>query len=956
VSDEHHARVKALFLEACRRPVDARRKFLEQACGDDLELLQEVETLLLHHNSTDDREPTSGGGSLLDAFSRSSDVVPKTIGAYRVLQKLGEGGMGEVYEAEQERPVRRRVAVKLIKWGMDTKEVVARFESERQALALMNHPNIARVYEAGATEQGRLFFAMEYVPGVPITEYCDTNRLSTRERLALFIQVCSGIQHAHQKGVIHRDMKPSNVLVTIQDDRPVPKIIDFGVAKATSQRLTERTVFTELGQWIGTPEYMSPEQAEMTGLDIDTRTDVYSLGVVLYELLVGSQPFEASDLRVVGFDEMRRKIREDEPTRPSTKVTSMGEASDTAARNRRTELLLLARELRGDLDWITMRALEKDRTRRYGSPAELAADIERHLRHEPVLAGPPSTLYRVRKFIRRHRLGVGAGVLVLMALLTAIIGTTVGLLQARREAESARLTAEVLQQTFESLNPQKGGFAMTTREDLLDRGVATIETKLAKRPLVKARLMQTVGFAYKELGLYAKARELFEETIAIHREQLGEESPEYALSISFLGDTLMLVGDIDEAIRLHERALTIRLRALGPEDQTVSWTYRSLASAYYLNLEFDRARELAHQALAVGEKAVGPNHYDVSTTVDELARMEMDTGHYRAARPLFERALRIREETRGAEHPDVAFTLSGLGRLLYWMGDYERSGSMLDRVQAIVEKAFSPDHPIVAPALVLKADLLVQLGRYSEARDLYERAIGIQERVLGPEHIDTLQSLHGLGVLKVVTHEDDEARAVLERARNIVVSSRERSRGTRGSAGKTYDNSYFASVLSLLGVVERRAGETDQARVLHERSVEIFQDMFGPDHPYLGWPLNRLGDLHRDEGNYETAKAYLERALEIREAAYGKEHAVVAESLHSLAVLQDRLGNDDESRDLFERSLAMVESTLDPNHTFVVRILKDYAVSLRRMGETGRAGELEVRARAIEVKTKESLR
>ncbi len=774
MNNERHSRVKELFLAACRRPADARRKYLEQACGDDLDLLQEVETLLLHHDRTQDREPTSDGGSLLEAFSRSADAVLKTIGNYRVLQKLGEGGMGEVYEAEQEKPVRRRVAVKLIKWGMDTKEVVARFESERQALALMNHPSIARVYEAGATEQGRLYFAMEYVPGVPITEYCDTNRLRTRDRLELFVQVCGGIHHAHQKGVIHRDMKPSNVLVTVQDNRPVPKIIDFGVAKATSQRLTERTVFTELGQWIGTPEYMSPEQAEMTGLDIDTRTDVYSLGVVLYELLVGSQPFETSDLRAVGFDEMRRKIREDEPTRPSTKVTSMGEASDTAARNRRTDLPMLARELRGDLDWIIMKALEKDRTRRYESPAELAADIERHLRHEPVSAGPPRTAYRVGKFIRRHRVGVAAGAVALAALLAAIIGTTVGLLQARKEAESARLAAEVLQQTFDSLNPHQGGFAMTTREDLLDRGVETIEAKLPERPLVRARLLQTMGYAYKELGFYSKARRLFEKTIAIHREHLGEEHPEYALSISFLGDTLMLVGDFEEAIRLHEKALAIRIEALGQEDRTVSWTYRSLASAYYMNLEFDRGRELAHQALAIGEKAVGSSHFDVSTTLDGLARMEMDTGNFSVAQPIFERALRIREETRGPEHPDVAFTLTGLARLFYWIGEYERSEAMFDRALAILEKNFSPDHPFIAPALVQTADLYVQLGRYSEARIFFERAIDLQERALGPDHIDTLQSLHGFGALNVVTGDDEEARQVLERARDIVVKSRER--------------------------------------------------------------------------------------------------------------------------------------------------------------------------------------
>ncbi len=296
MSYESHRRAKELFLAACERSVGDRSAFLDEACGGDTALRSEVDSLLEYHDGEDatSRQVADSHGRMVGAG------MPKTVGNYRIIQLVGEGGMGEVYEAEQEHPVRRRVALKLIKWGMDTREVVARFESERQALALMDHPNIARVYEAGATAEGRPFFAMEYVRGVPITEYCDVHRLSIPMRLEIFVAVCDAVQHAHRRGVIHRDIKPSNVMVTVQDDRPVPKVIDFGVAKATSQRLTERTVFTELGQWIGTPEYMSPEQAEMTGLDVDTRTDVYSLGVVLYELLAGAQPFDSTTLRSAG--------------------------------------------------------------------------------------------------------------------------------------------------------------------------------------------------------------------------------------------------------------------------------------------------------------------------------------------------------------------------------------------------------------------------------------------------------------------------------------------------------------------------------------------------------------------------------------------------------------------------------------------------------------------------------
>ena len=361
----------------------------------------------------------------------SSGETGRTIGPYHLLQQIGEGGMGEVWVAEQHKPIHRRVALKLIKAGMDTKQVIARFESERQALAMMDHPAIAKVYDAGETDEGRPYFVMEYVQGIPITTYCDQNRLTTQERLELFRHICEGVQHAHQKAIIHRDLKPSNILVAMQDGVAVPKIIDFGVAKATAQSLTERTMYTELGVMIGTPEYMSPEQAEMTGQNVDTRTDVYSLGAILYELLVGALPFDPKELRRAGFDEIRRKIREEDPPKPSTKLSTMGDASTTQAQNRRMERPALIRQIRGDLDWITMKALEKDRTRRYGSPSEMAADIERYLHHQPIVARQPSTAYKAKKFVRRHRIGVGVAASIAMLLVAFSITTA---LQAHRIA------------------------------------------------------------------------------------------------------------------------------------------------------------------------------------------------------------------------------------------------------------------------------------------------------------------------------------------------------------------------------------------------------------------------------------------------------------------------------------------------------------------------------------------
>ncbi|MGB2822043.1 MAG: serine/threonine-protein kinase, partial [Phycisphaerae bacterium] len=360
------------------------------------------------------------------------------IGPYRLLEVLGEGAFGVVYLASQSSPVRRRVALKIIKPGMDSRQVLARFEAERQALAMMDHPSIARVFDAGATEKGRPYFAMELVKGVPITDYCDRHNLAVPQRLELLISACQAVQHAHQKGVIHRDIKPSNVLVTLQDGKPTPKVIDFGVAKATSEPLTERTLFTRQGQLVGTPGYMSPEQAEMSALDVDTRTDIYSLGTLLYELLTGSPPFENDELRHAGLAKIQQIIREVEPPRPSTRCSTLGDEADRAAKRRGSTPQVLARQLRGDLDWITMKALEKDRTRRYASAEAFAEDVRRHLAHQPVEAGPPSAAYRLGKFVRRHRTSVAASVTIALLLVASTAISSVLYWQAKTSERAAR--------------------------------------------------------------------------------------------------------------------------------------------------------------------------------------------------------------------------------------------------------------------------------------------------------------------------------------------------------------------------------------------------------------------------------------------------------------------------------------------------------------------------------------
>ena len=435
---ESQKRVEPTFHEACRRPIGPEREaYLDGACGDDGELRERVELLLAAHDD-------SAGFLDSPAVSRTQAGPGSLIGPYKLLQEIGEGGMGVVYMAEQETPVRRKVALKVIKLGMDTKQVIARFEAERQALALMDHGNIARVFDAGATEAGRPYFVMELVRGVPIDKYCDTHKLGMTERLGLFVEVCQAVQHAHQKGIIHRDLKPTNVMVTSHDGKPVPKIIDFGVAKATNQRLTEQTLFTEYHQIIGTPEYMSPEQADMAGLDVDTRSDIYSLGVLLYQLLTGTTPVDPGELRDAGYGEMSRMIREEEAPVPSTRVSTLGVAGEKIAVRRSSDRKTLSRRLSGDLDWIVMKSIEKDRTRRYDTASSFAEDVQRFLEDRPVDAGPPGSWYRVRKFAHRNSRTVVASALFVLLLALGLFGTGAGFLRARAEAgRSDRINASL---------------------------------------------------------------------------------------------------------------------------------------------------------------------------------------------------------------------------------------------------------------------------------------------------------------------------------------------------------------------------------------------------------------------------------------------------------------------------------------------------------------------------------
>ncbi len=844
-----------------------------------------------------------------DAATRPTPSKPasdRQIGPYHLLESLGEGGMGEVYLAEQKTPIKRRVALKLIKLGMDSKAVIARFEAERQALAIMDHPAVAKVFGAGTTPQGGPYFVMEYVKGVPITEYCDRHRLTTRERLDLFREVCAGVQHAHQKAIIHRDLKPSNVLVTEQDGKRLPKIIDFGVAKATAQKLTEKTLFTELGILIGTPEYMSPEQADLTGEDVDTRTDVYSLGVMLYELLSGVLPFDPRELRQAGIEGIRRKIREEEPKRPSTRISTLGEASTESAKRRGVTLPTLQRQLRGDLDWIVMKALEKDRVRRYGSPSEIAADIGRYLAEEPVLASPPSAMYRAKKFSRRHRFGVTAAVVGVLALIG--FGAAMGLQanriasqrdraeQALADLESvAEFQAEMLlgmdtqgvgkrlladlgermaavrrsqgqseaevaaavaafEESLEGLNATDVALRLID-EEILARALDTVEDQFADQPLVDARLRRTIGRTYWALGLYDQAEPALEAATATWKRELGTDNMETLHSMNILAILYINQGRYAEAEKLQIETIEGQKRVLGADDPQTLASMNNLANLYSDLGRYAESEVLAVAALEAHKRVRGPEDKRTLSYMNNLAGLYTDTGRYDEAEPLLVEALEIQKRVLGADHPETLASINNLANLYSWQGRNAEAESLYVETLEIARRIYGAEHPATLGFMNNLARQYAGEGRFAEAEPLYVEALEAQERILGADHVATLRSVSNLAVLY---HQQGR----LAEAESLYVESLEIQRQVLGT-----DHPVTLGSMNNLAFLCSGKGRFAEAEALHLEIFESHTRMLGPDHP------GTLGSLYNLVCNSalrgDKAKA-MDRLGELVDAGYGE--------------------------------------------------------------------------------------
>jgi non-specific serine/threonine protein kinase/serine/threonine-protein kinase len=818
----------------------------------------------------------------------SAENAGTLIGRYHLLQKIGEGGMGEVWVAEQKEPVRRRVALKLIKAGMNSREVIARFESERQALALMDHPAIAKVLDAGATPEGAPYFVMEYVVGVPITTYCDSHRLSTRDRLDLFMHVCEGVQHAHQKAIIHRDLKPSNILVTEVDGHPAPKIIDFGVAKALTQKLTADTMFTRVGAIIGTLAYMSPEQADSTGLDVDTRSDVYSLGVVLYELLIGALPLE---FHALAFDQILRRLREEDAPRPSAKLRSTGQQSGTAAQSRGTDSHTLSRELRGDLDVIALKALEKDRARRYGSPSELASDIGRYLRHEPVLAHPASAGYRTRKYIYRHRAAVAVGFGLFVVLIAFGVVQTLQLRRTTKERDRADRIATFMSGMFKVSDPSAARGNSITAREVLDRASREIDSGLSKDPEVQAQMMQTMGDVYQNLGLYPEAQSLLTRAVDIRRRVLGPEKPETLTSMSSLGKNLWAQGRYPEAEKLDRETLAIRHRVLGPEHRDTLESTNDLSALLVSEGRFPEAEKLLRQSLEIQRRVLGPDDSDTLRSINNLANALGGEGHYPEEEQLKRETLDIRRRILGPEHPDTLRSMNNLATVLDLEGHYAEAEKLYRETLGTRSRILGPKHPDTLRSMNALGALFIDEGRYPEAEQLFRESLEVQRSILGPAHPDTQDSMHNL------------ADVLYEEGR--FADSEKLVRETLDMRLRVLGRDHRDTLLSMSNLAEvlKQEGRYAEAEKLGRETLDAQQRVLGAEHPDTLTSTDNLANVLGSEGRYAEAEKLLRENLNTRRRVLGPDHPDTALSTYSLACLLARKNDADEALALLREAV-----------------------------------------------------
>ncbi len=936
---------------------NARDSFLSQHCGTDLKLRQRIERLL-RAAVTDDaflETPVLEKNSASHEQNTTRQIsVGDSIGPYMLVDSLGEGGMGTVFLADQTAPIHRKVAIKVIKPGMDSEQVLGRFDTERQAISMMNHPNIAQAFEVGTTDLGRPYFVMEIVDGIPISRYCDDHSLSIDQRLELFIPVCEAVQHAHQKGIIHRDLKPSNVLVSEIENRSVPKIIDFGIAKAVNDPSNSQPNLTQFGQIVGTMEYMSPEQSRFNPHDVDTRSDIYSLGALLYELVAGSTPIQAHRLKDLAWDDLARWIREEEPVAPSVRITADPNQKGICDLRRATPTQL-QRDVRGELDWIILKALAKDRSRRYQSASDMAKDIQRYLSNEPVEASPPSTAYRIKKYLQRNRLAVGSVAMVTSALLLGLAGTTWQAREASqaraiaelqrdiaraesqkaREAESsaAREAENVLKQSLYSraianfvnhnlleftdpdIEPDRNILLRT----VLDRAAISIQ-ELKGAPETQAAIRHTLAKSYLSLGEYPEARAHAQAAIDLQTSALGETHPESLATLILRAEIQLRCCEYRDADQTFTRAIDLCRNSLGNEHILTLQAIRGQGISWAKLGRLRAARELFQELQQTQPATLGENHRDSLETRRELAEVSAALGRHHEAIDAFVAIRDVAREKLGDAHPLTLKVESGIAASKIELGQYEAARKILQTIIDATTESLGDSHPETILRKSTLAAISMKQGQLDESASLQRKLLAMAEDRLGRKHLITIQIATSLADVLHEQGEIKEAKSLYENTLSVAEQLLEPD-----SLQSLKLRSQSAGNLAF-------EGNYDEALRQWNEVLEVQKRLYGLSHPDTLKNLSAMAGLWVVQGRYAEAKAALNEITATARESFGENHPLELRSQSKLATIAGLEGKFEECKERFRSTSDACKKAYGAKSPITIEALIEYSESLSNLG------------------------